>query len=321
MKRIFYTVIAIGMLLISSCSQEEGLDITRGEDQMVTFNVEIPMTESRTVGGFTIGSGVHADKLMYAIYEADKEVVLYKGIVSDTEHGTADDSKFTITIPMAKNVKYDLLFFAYNESHCAFDITAGVNTNLKRLKFKDIQTPNVDAFDAFVGSLKAHGVEDDNRVILKRPFAQVNAATTINDLGYAASLQTEVTQSCLVIKGIPQYYDILEGIASGSIDEVVYRATNIMTCDDNNAPYRREVITVNGIDYRWLTLAYVLAGDVNSVSTHNAVFLFMRNDGDEKVISTLDIDHLPIQRNYSTNVVGTLLTKSKEYTIWIDYDF
>lgn len=65
MKRIFYTAITAGMLFVSSCSQEEGMDVTQGENQMVTFEVEIPIAESRA----DIGTGTHANHLLYAVYE------------------------------------------------------------------------------------------------------------------------------------------------------------------------------------------------------------------------------------------------------------
>ena len=40
MKKYFYSVLAASMLF--ACSQEEIVDVTKGEGQKVTFKVEIP---------------------------------------------------------------------------------------------------------------------------------------------------------------------------------------------------------------------------------------------------------------------------------------
>lgn len=321
MKKYFYSVLAAGMLF--ACSQEEIVDVTKGEGQQVTFKVEIPSVESRTVGGIEIGAGTQANALIYAMYEngGDATTPLISGVVYDNADGN-DDGEFTVTVPMAKDLKYDLLFLAYNETNSAFEIAPEAkNTNLKALKFKASQTANIDAFDAFVGAKKNQGVNDPNEVTLKRPFAQVNAATTLEDMKNAETLQLNVAKSQLVIKDVPEYYNVLEATASGSV-EVTYAASAIMECDDadtNNQKYPNEMIEVDGTNYYYLTLAYVLAGEVTTTSTHNATFEFQRENGQS--VSTLEIVSLPIQRNYRTNVIGDLLTKSEAYTITIDARF
>ena len=321
MKKYFYSAIAASMLF--ACSQEDIVDVTGGESQMKTFKVEIPQVESRTVGGITLGAGTQADALIYAMYEngGDETTPLISGVVYDGQ-GNENDGIFTVTVPMAKDLKYDLLFLAYNETNTAFEIASDAKTtNLKELKFKADQTANIDAFDAFTGALKAQGINDANEVTLKRPFAQINAATSKTDMDNAKTLKLNVTQSKLVIKGVPQYYNVLEAAASGSVD-VTYAASAIMECDGPNASnqaYPNEMIEVDGTNYYYLTLAYVLAGEVTTTSTHNATFEFQRANGQS--VSTLEIVSLPIQRNYRTNVIGDLLTKSEEYEIKIDAGF
>ena len=319
MKKYFYSALAATMLF--ACSQEEIVDVTKGEGQKVTFKVEIPSVESRTVGGIEIGAGTQANALIYAMYEngGNATTPLISGVVYDNADGN-DDGEFTVTVPMAKDLKYDLLFLAYNETNSAFDIaTPAKDTDLKNLQFKANQTANIDAFDAFVGALKNQGVNDPNEVTLKRPFAQVNAATTLEDMNNAATLQLNVAQSQLVIKGVPASYNVLEATASTSTIDVTYAASDIMICDQPTSEFNNETITVDGTNYYYLTLAYVLAGETEKTSIHNATFQFLR--ADDTSVSTLSINNLPIQRNYRTNVIGDLLTKSEQYTIKIDAEF
>lgn len=321
MKKYLYSMLAASMLF--ACSEEELVDITKGEGQQVTFKVAIPAVQSRTVNGIELGAGTQANNLICAMYEngAEGAAPLIKKLVKDSDDG-ADDGTFTVTVPMAKDIKYDLLFLAYNEANCAFviDATTPENTNLKELEFDANQKANIDAYDAFVGALEAQGVNDPNTVTLKRPFAQINAATTKADLDNAEILKLNVTQSNLVIKNVPKYYNVLEGTASSTTIDVTYSSSAIMECDiEAEGDYKNEKIIVENKDYYYLTLAYVLAGEVTTTSTHEATFQFLR--ADDTPVSTLNIINLPIQRNYRTNIIGDLLTKNEEYTISIDAEF
>ena len=302
MKKYFYSVLAASMLF--ACSQEEIVDVNKSESQQVTFKVELPANVTSRAAGGAIGAGTQADQLIYAMYEhgVENAPVLVSGVETD---GEDNDGTFTVTVPMAKDIKYDLLFLAYNPSYPAFEIASTPDsTNLKALKFNAGQTPNVDAYDAFVGFLANNGVNETKTVTLKRPFAQINAATTSQDLQDAARLGATVKQSKLVITGVPTTYNVLSEEATGS-QEVTYATTDIL----NN-----ETITVDGTTYTYLTLAYVLTND--DPSTHYATFEFFR-ENDTNPVSTLNIPNLPIQRNYRTNVVGSLVTKQGKYTISI----
>ena len=122
MKKYFYSVLAASMLF--ACSQEEIVDVTKGEGQLMTFKVEIPeIGQSRTVNGTELGDGSKANKLIYAMYEENTNAVLVNGCVDKKSERT-----FEVTVPMAKDIKYDLLFFAYNEDNCAFQINQVAKT-------------------------------------------------------------------------------------------------------------------------------------------------------------------------------------------------
>ena len=299
MKKFIYSALAASMLF--ACSQEEIVDVNKSESQLMTFKVELPATAtSRTVGGgIEIGAGTQADNLIYAMYEYGiEDTPVVTGVATD---GEDNDGVFTVTVPMAKDITYDLLFLAYNKDNTAFIINKDdpKTTNLKALKFNASQTPNVDAYDAFVGSLSNQGVTaaSTTSVKLERPFAQINAATTEQDLIDAKTVKASVIESQLVIKGVPTTYNVLSGIAEGSQD-VTYGATEILNCDAPSGKFTNETIKVDGKNYYYLTLAYVLAG--KDPSTHEATFNFFREGREE--VSELIILNLPIQRNYRTNV-------------------
>ena len=325
MKKYFYSMLAASMLF--ACSQEEIVDITKGEGQKVTFKVEIPdQTKSRSVTDPCFGDGSKATDLIFAMYEDGYPTRL---ICKDTETGDPgieklEDGTFTVTVPMAKDLKYNLLFLAYNPENCAFNIESDpAQTDLKALTMKTSLQANNDAFDAFVGA-ETMGINEEAQttIYLKRPFAQVNAATTAQDLSDAATLMATADKSKMVIKNVPRTYNVLTGEATGEVT-ITYEANGIPECatpaQDKPA---NEPIVVDGKEYYYLSLAYVLAGATpeSKQSTHEAIFEFIR-ERDNKVVSTLTIPNLPIQRNYRTNVIGNLLTKWEDYEIRIDAEF
>jgi len=320
MKKIFYSMLAAGMLFATSCSQEDIVDVTKGEGQQVTIKVELPASESRAIAqGINVGEGNMVDKLVYAMYEEDQRTG--EPLVTNFADRQADGT-FKINVTMAKNIKYDLLFLAYNEENPAFVINSqeAKANNLNELKLRTDLKANKESYDAFVGMLDSHGIQDENVVTLTRPFAQINAVTTADDLAAVKGLKSEVTTSKLVIKA-PDTYNVFTGEATNSV-ELTYDASAII----------QDYTLANGADaypknekfnseYYYLTLAYVLAGETPNApaSTHNAVFEFYRQDN--KMVSKLDIASLPLQRNFRTNVMGDLLTKSEGYTITVDAGF
>ena len=338
MKKYFYSVLAAGMLFATSCSQDQELvDITKGEGQQVTFKVQIPeANESRAINvdgkNVTIGDGTLATRLIYAQFEAgttktaDEPLVV--GIVDDADDGNIDKS-FTVNLTMAKDLTYDFLFMAYNPDNNIFGIPSDLNkekskeeiidaVDLRNLQLKAELFANQEAYDAFVGKLPSQGINNTNRTVpLNRPFAQVNALTTKDDLNAATDLGITVTYSQLQIKA-PTVYNIFEEKADEEKD-IAYALAPIFKHEDTdqNEPFD------NTDDQYYLTSVYVLtdATETSSSSTTNAVLKFYRGENESDCVSTINIPSLPLQRNYRTNVIGNLITKTEDYTVEIKPGF
>lgn len=328
MKKIFYSVLAVATMLLSttSCSQDEIVDITNVEGQEVNYTVQIPGTaQSRAINPYNVnvGEGKLATKLIYALYEngAHEKGILKAGFVDDAATtGETPDGKFNVSLTLAKNINYDILFMAYNPDNCAFvlDNSIASNNNLKALTIDmDNLKANQEQYDAFVGRLVNQNIHSAyNHVDLKRPFAQVNAATTVEELADVAQLQTEITKSQVVIYSAPTTLNIFDNSVSGS-ETLTYGAEAILTKYGETVYPTNEDIVINGQNFKYLAMAYVLAD--KDGSTHDAEFTFYRSDNRD--VSDLTVTGMPIQANYRTNIVGALLTQSEDYTIEIDADF
>ena len=326
MKKFFYSVFAVATLLLAttSCSKEDDLTPGIGHDgKQVTYTVQIPGVEqSRAINPYNVnvGEGKLASKLVYAMYEngAHEKGVLATGFVNDADEtkNETPDGQFTVSLTLAKNINYDILFMAYNPDNCAFDLDNGID--LKALTIdKDNLKANQEQYDAFVGKLVNQNIHSaSNHVELKRPFAQVNAATTAEDLEAVANLKSEVTKSKIVVYQAPTTLNIFDNSVSGT-ETLTYASEDILTKYNVDTYPKNEDITVNNISYKYLAMAYVLA-DADG-STHDVEFTFYRSDGRD--VSDLTVTGMPIQANFRTNIVGTLLTQSEDYNIEIDANF
>ena len=322
MKKHFYTLLATtGMLLATSCSHDDLANELGGESTIVTFKVNLPEETVSRATTSDSGKGESVNSLIFAMYEEDTKEAL---IVKDTYPGDTDqddkihqntDGTFTVSVPMAKDIKYDLLFLAYNNKNCPFTINQDPeSTNLRALQFKTELTANVDAYDTFVGKLDSQGITKDGttNVTLKRPLAQINAASSNQDLEDAELLNATVTESEFRIYGVPSTYDVFGETTDGEID-VVFKKAPIPS---------NKKITTDGTEYSYLALAYVLAGETatSDASMHKAEFLFYRENG-KQVSSLFFDDYFPIKRNHRTNVLGSLLTKVEKYSVNIQQGF
>lgn len=334
MKKFMYSVLAAATMLFAttSCSSEEEIvgGSQSGDTQQVTFTVQLPGEEatSRAIAygekSVTVGNGQMADKLIWALYESTKtgQDLVLTGEGTKVEGANA----FTAKINMVKGLEYKVLFFAYNDG-TIFDMDN--HNGLRSLKYKTKDgkiavSANQEAYDAFA-ACHTHTVNDEavTEVKLYRPFAQINAATTEDDLNRARDLSAVVTQTELVIKNVPTEFDILTGkVNDESLKDVTYQAAPILKNKNaKEGEHPNEDISVEEKPYKYLTMAYVLAGNGETIeSTHNTTFNFYRGENDD-LVRTFEIPSLPIKRNWRTNIVGDLLTQTESFQIVINDEF
>ena len=223
MKKFFYSVLAAATMLFAttSCSQEEeilGGEANGNNTQQVTFTVQMPgeETNSRAIAeGVEVGKGNMANKLIWALYEKGETERLDYGLVNPETTKEEGKSVFKAKIDMVKGLEYNVLFFAYNDEKCAFQLaTTPEETDLTALELKNSLYANQEGYDAFV---KCHEHKVNNELVttvnLTRPFAQINAATTTTDLNKAKKLNAEVIKSELIIEQVPTQYNIMTGEA------------------------------------------------------------------------------------------------------------
>ena len=292
--------LAIFALLLStaSCADEKFVDELAGGETTVTFNAQLPSgLQTRAAG-----DGLTATTLSYAVYEHGETTPV---ITSDDEE-TFENRQATVSLRLAAGKTYDFLFWAdsYGKDAEGNPYTVDFDAQTLTIDYTDALS-NEESRDAFFGkaTVTVKGAVSQN-IILKRPFAQLNIGT--NDMAEAktSGLNTEALRSSVKVYGIFNKMNLMTGMVDGSTD---------VTFGSNAIP--KENFTVEGNEYDYLALNYLLVSDQKGLV--NCEFTY----SDGATTETRTIDNVPVQRNYRTNIFGSLLTGSVDLGITIDPDF
>lgn len=307
MKNIFISMLTIvSMLFATSCSQDVFINETINDD-FVDATFTIATVDG--IGTRTIGDGTTVDKVACAVYDANGVELsdLYK--IEDMANKTA-----TYSVRLAKGQNYRIAFFAYNEAANAYDVT-----DLKNIVVKDGQDCNVegrDAFTAYYDVVTGKTMNAINeKIVLKRPFAQLNLGIDDIELIDAKKAGIEVAKSMIIVSNVYKAFSAFENVVVGSTSE--------MTFDMNAIPTEKLKVTVNGEEklYNYLAMNYLLVGDVDSDKTlTNVEFIWEGTQGETNNPTTKFLN-IPVQRNYRTNIIGKLLTSPATFNIVIDEKF
>ncbi len=299
-KLLLHAAVLATMLTSISCSQEEVAGGQAGDESVVTFTAQLPGSPQSKA----IGDGMTATTLSYAVYAPGTTTPL----ITSEDEVTFTNGQATISLRLASGKSYDLLFWAdaYGAENSNAPYTVNFNTQTLTVDYSDAKS-NDEARDAFFGNanVTVKGAVSQN-IILKRPFAQLNIGT--NDMEEAkASLNTEALKSSVKVSGIFSSMNLMTGEVSKSVD---------VTFGSNRIP--EEKFTVGDNEYDYLALNYLLVSGEKGLV--NCEFTYTDEaTNDSKTIKT--ISNVPVQRNYRTNIIGSILTGAVDLNVTIDPAF
>ena len=160
---------------------------------------------------------------------------------------------------------------------------------------------NDDSRDAFTGVLLSKLVTGafNAEVPLTRPFGQLNIKTT--DLGDIPTTTLIPATASLAFKGVYKGFNAHTGAVTGELAALSY--------DENAA-----VVDENGV----LTMDYLFAPEKEQLLT--GMVLTMYNAAGEK-ITDKKLNDIPVQRNFKTNVTGSMLTVSGQFVATLKPEF
>jgi hypothetical protein len=280
-----------------SCSNDDIMSNgASGDEVQLSFNLGL---ENAAVTR-AIGDGQTVNTLSYAVYNGKGELTNIQPVdLSSVTFPTQ------VKITLAKGQDYQIVFWAdEKDSNYSFDATtANISVNYNGV------LNNNEGADAFFANLPVNVVADQNiDVTLKRPFAQINVGTIDKEAAEAAGV--EITQSSVKISGLANTLNLLSGEATASEDLATGYTFNL-----NNIP--NQELSVDGSTYDYMSMTYVLLPHINERQVINAEFTFKSSSND----ITLNVPSVPAQRNYRTNILGSILTSQVDINVKIDADF
>ena len=346
------------MVALAACQKEvqetvqqpvldEGLE---GELVEVTFNVDL--TDAAQTKA--ISDGLSATNLKYAVYRSEAYVngngesfpagqyikSLSEGDEANPAFSNAkitklDSKTWEVILTLAKNVKYDIVFWAYADN---------APYNFDEPNAKIVVTDNYAGLanaenrDAFYGICREYSViSSDTKVELHRPFAQINFGSSdyvpyVTDLGLTMT-STIDTQRHEAVDAVYEFgdqngrllYPARPSVASCTVPTIL----NVLTGGvDGGAevsfatqqiPYETgdKVLLETGegadkVTYHWMGMNYILASaDHATIDNIHATFTY---NGKDLVV---DVPNVPYKRNYKTNILGNIFTSHAQFNVVI----
>ena len=305
----FLAFVGFGSLLLASCASDEPLGPNdRPNDGKVQFTINLDGAQTRAYG-----ETPSCNELYYTVYDMDNKVVLADQQKAAFGEGVTST---TVELQLVANQQYKVIFYAHN-SNSTFSSYANGKVTVNYAN-KNINS-NID--DAFInkkeytpaGATTALPNQvftaDGNAktVYLTRPFAQVNIGT--DDLNSAAvkNIINNVTTEFTVSTGLYTEYSILNEGSMGEPYTDPYTASTGAPSVNPNFPVEPEI-------YSNLLSVYLLVPQTQDVV--NAQYVI--NLTDKPVINTLNLNGMPVQGNYRTNIYGSLLTTQNKFNVTID---
>ena len=298
MKRYLLSTftIAAAALLVTSCNDEMDNGLKTDDEGTVTFTAQLPSE----MGTRAFADGLTAKHLQYAVYEAGQSTPLKVFGDETTVVGEAEmvNLKKSVTLKLTSGKSYDVIFWADATTDSPYTFNpASQEVSVDYSKVNN----NSDNCDAFFKkeTITVSGNQSVD-VKLTRPFAQVNIGTDDFDAAKASGL--EVTQTEVVAKAFATL-----NLATGKVADEADRTFTmkaIPTVSDGEFP-------VAG-GYKYLSMDYLLVGA--DKATVDVAFNY---GGPQSRTFT----NVPVQRNYRTNIYGSLLTNTTDFNVVIEPAF
>ena len=284
-KILLMAVVAFGMLATACSKDEVAQPVVGGEESIATFTVEAPVMATRAHG-----DGLTATDLTVLVYQRGGDLLFEK-------EAEMVGLKATVELPFVNGMEYDLVFWAEAENS-----PYKLNKANKSVTYTDAaalvgNSEAYDAFYAYVNDIPEITGPVTRKVELKRPFAQLNIIT--NDAADAAKSDLVVKDVKVVVK---KGYTAFDFVTGNGINQGAVTFGAVAKQSDTT-----------------LAVNYLFTGGEKSLV--DVEFTYTDVAGKLGAGEVKEFAAVPVQRNYRTNIVGSLLTSDGNFNIEIKPGF
>ncbi len=324
-KKLFLGMFAAaGMLLATSCSNDELNTVQTTDEALVSFSLGLE-------GGIAtkaISDGKSADVLVYAVF--DKDGNRLSNIKAVTKEGVTFPT--TENISLAKGQTYKVAFWAQDADCKAYTVNTDNMTVAVDYANDENKVNNDETRDAFFKTVEF--TVNGNQTIdieLKRPFAQINVGVYKKDWEAAVASGIEIEKSSVIIKNAATSMNLLTGeVGDETADVEVSYASGTIPDEDLKVDLNgdKDFEDENEV-YKWLSMSYILVADRNADTDNSGVlgderatleslqYTFAPKSGNNITFGD-GLNSVPVQRNWRTNILGQILTGDIQFNITIN---
>lgn len=298
MKKVLFSTVAMSalMLMATSCADDQTSDLKAGAESTVTITAQLP----GDMGTRAFADGRKATELHYAVYEKGTTTRLAVCKKADGTKGQLEGTatmtglQTTISLQLTTGKEYDFVFWADAPGDNVYTFNSENQTVTVNYANAENNTDNLDAFFGQKKALKVSGNMSISQE-LRRPFAQINIGT--DDFDAAAAAGYTVSESTI---GVATYNTL--NLLSGEVSDPV-----TATFVKKPIPTEDSKFSVNSKDYKYLSMSYVLVP--KDKETVDIAF--------DYTLTNRTFTNVPVQRNYRTNIYGSLLTNTADFNVVI----
>lgn len=296
-RHIQYLLLALIATIAVGCSEDDFIADIDGESVNVTF---LPSLNSEPQSR-AIGEAEGIDQVIIGVYEnGSRRFSLTK---------TWAEAKNGVSITLIEGRTYQVLFWAQNSANTAYVLTHNGDITVNYDDYTSGGFNKMEELDAFyyVDKVTVGVSKVENRpVVLSRPFAQLNFADK------ATRPESGVHRAEITFANIPSSFNPLNGtITAASLSDPADDVTF------NFADFTQETLTVDGVDYYYLTSNYLFA-PASDFATIEVTFKLQPVAGGEpiKSLEFKGSEAITLKANCKTNVLGSMFQQPVTWSVW-----
>ena len=296
-KKLLKSFAAAAMSVLAIACAKEQVGPVEGAMVEATFSVDVP-----GVIGTKAGEGTKATKLYYQVFDAEGAPVTGLPMQEKDINGST-----TVNFQLIKDQTYNFVFWAQTAEDGYYTVT-DLRTITANYEGKNSNDENFDAFFAVEKAITING-PITKTVTLKRPFAQINVATTGVLKAGETTVNVDFTgaTSAVTVKDVPTVFSPLTDKLSSPVNALQFASAAI--------PGGNFAVTGSTETYKYLAVNYVFAPVDGTVYDVEAALKVAGKD------VTVKVPSVPAKRNYRTNIYGNLLTTTADFNVVIDPGF
>ena len=256
------------------------------------------------------GDGMFADKnVIIGVFDENGVEKFRKNIV-----WTKDVFEEEIQIRFMMGKTYQMVLWAQYGNAYGDPVTMPLDQIT--LDYTASNQENLDAFYAYVPKFTVKQ-DFEKSVTLRRPFAQLNFATTVGDIDESIAATAVESKAKVTIANVANTLDLFTGqttfVKDGHVETTPQTVVIPATAFPAKVNGKYPTITVEETTYEVISMNYVLVADSGAQDGKTTVDLKLEV-GD----LVIEVPNAYMKRNWRTNVVGELLTGEGTFTVKID---